>query len=35
MAQLVKVPAAKPNDLSSVPETPVVEGENQLLCVDL
>lgn len=31
MAQLVKTPTAKPNALSSIPETHMVEGESQLL----
>jgi hypothetical protein len=35
MAQLVKVPAAKPDALSSVPRNPVVDGESQLLQVVL
>lgn len=30
MALLVKVPAAKANDLSSIPGTQMVEAENQL-----
>lgn len=31
MEQLVKVLATKTGDLSSIPETPMEEGENQLL----
>ena len=30
MAQQVKVLASKPDNLSSIPETSVMEGENQL-----
>ena len=35
MAQQVKVPAAKPDDLSSNSQIYMVEGENQLLKVSL
>ena len=35
MAQWVKVPAAKPDHLSSIPGTNMVEKENQLLQVVL
>ena len=31
MAQWVKVPTAKPDNLGSVPDTHVLEGENRLL----